>query len=220
MLSLSGPVSTPANATVALVCLHGFGADGHDLASLIPPLRKALESMDFPAEKLAVFCPTAPHPTPFGQGHQWFSDNNWTFRDRPGIQKAASVLWDYLTGIKQEFNIPYSRMVILGFSQGAMTTLFAAPRFPEAVAGIIAHSGCAMYQEELNAETCQKPPVLFLHGIEDDVVPADQSLNAAKGLDALGFTTATHLIPHLAHGFNATSLAHISFFIKENLVTS
>lgn len=151
-----------------------------------------------------------------GQGYQWFADNNWTFRDRPGMARISQALWDYLQQLSSTHHIPLSRIALLGFSQGAMTALYAAPRWSEPIALVIAHSGCAVYQEELDGTTCQKPPVLFVHGQQDDMIPADQSLAAATGLDNLGFTTETHIIPGLAHGINAEALAHIATFLSSH----
>lgn len=74
-----------------------------------------------------------------------------------------------------------------------------------------------MWQEELDTATCQKPPVLLIHGTEDDVVPADQTVAAATGLQGLGFNAEYHLLPGLAHGINAEALAHIATFIQEIL---
>jgi phospholipase/carboxylesterase len=202
----------PPSPTHALICLHGFGASGQDFITLHHPLTSILPTQL--GQHLALFSPHAPHPTPFGQGYQWFSDNNWTFRDRPGISATKDILWHYLQHLHTTHGIPYAHMVLFGFSQGCMQALYSAPRFPQCLGGVIAHSGCAMYQEELDANTCQKPPILFLHGEDDEVVPADGSVNAAHGLNQLGFTTQLFLLPHLGHGLNAQSLAHISVFLQ------
>lgn len=208
---LHGPSHVPADATHALVCLHGFGDEGASYLGLWQPLQSLL-----PVHvRLAVFCPNGPAPMPFGQGYQWFSDKSWTFRDRDGLDAASHALWTYLHAeIVEPYGIPLNKIVVLGFSQGAMTVLYAAPRWEAAVGGVVAHSGLAMWQEYLNPKTCQKPPFLLLHGQEDDMISADQTVNAAHGLVKLGFQTEQHIIPHLAHGINGESLAYIGVFLQ------
>ncbi len=207
---LSGPTDIPSSPTHALVCLHGFGADGQDFIGLATPLRGLL-----PHVQLALFCPNGPDSTPFGQGRQWFSDKSWTFRDRAGIQAASDALWGYIQAeLVSKHGIPLAHIALMGFSQGGMTALFAAPRWPERIGAVIAHSGLAMWQDELDAATCQKPPTLILHGQDDDVVPADQALLAAGGLAQLGVPVESHIIPNLAHGVNGESLARIGVFLE------
>ncbi len=196
-----------------MVFLHGFGSDGDDLITLAPALRASLpENL---ADHLAIFSPNAPDATPQNFGRQWFSDKSWTFRDRPGIARSSDALWSYLKHIESTHGIPLTNIAVLGFSQGAMLALFGAPRWPEAIGGLIGCSGLAMWQEELDTNTCRKPPTLLLHGLEDDVVPADQTVAAAEGLRAFGFPVEYHLIPHLGHGINPQALAHISVFLSQ-----
>lgn len=211
--NLQGPQDVPAGATHAVIFLHGFGSDGNDLIALASPLRSALpESL---GSRLAVFSPNAPDSTPQGFGRQWFSDKSWTFRDRPGIARSSDALWSYLKTIETTHGIPLAHITVLGFSQGAMLALFGVPRWPEPVGALIGCSGLAMWQEELEAATCQKPPTLLLHGLEDDVVPADQTVAAAQALESLGFPVESHLIPRLGHGINPAALAHIAVFLTQ-----
>jgi phospholipase/carboxylesterase len=218
---LSGPVDVPQGAEFALVCLHGFGSNGQDLIGLAGPLRAALGKL---GERLAVFAPDGPSPVPdsfgIGGGRQWFSDMNWSFRDKSGIATASKLVEAYvLETVVKTYGIASQKTIILGFSQGAMTALYAVPRWELSVGGLISVAGVAMWQEELDANTCQKPPVLLVHGIDDDIVAADQTVNAATGLQALGFNAEYHLIPNLAHGINAPALAHVATFIQDTLKT-
>jgi phospholipase/carboxylesterase len=209
---LNGPTFIESGATHLLICLHGFGADGNDLAALASPLQAALAAQGL---TLGVACPNGPAPTPAGMGRQWFSDKGWTFRDKDGIAAAQNLLWDYLNALHTHTGIAFANMAVLGFSQGAMTALYAAPRWPELVGGVIGCAGVAMWQEELDAATCQKPPIVLIHGLEDDVVPADASVNAQRGLEALGFTTQLELLAGLGHGIDARVLAHVVSALAE-----
>ena len=194
----------------SIILLHGFGSNGEDLFNLVPELEKALPETH--QGQTAYFAPNGSLELDYG-GYAWFSDANWTFKDYAGIQQAKTDLWTYM----QDHHFPLTPPAnthVLGFSQGAMTALFAAPRWPQPVASIIAHSGRMLWDEELTNEgSYHKIPTLFLHGTEDDVVPADESVKAAEKLQALGFQTKTHLIKNLAHGIGAESLAYITEFL-------
>ncbi|MFZ2587270.1 MAG: alpha/beta fold hydrolase [Alphaproteobacteria bacterium] len=207
---LTGPTIIPPNPTHTLVCLHGFGADGHDFIGLHAPLQANLPNLS-----LSLFCPNAPQRVPqFDSGYQWFSDKSWTFRDRDGIEAASQALWHYIhTEIITKLGIPPQNITVMGFSQGAMTALFSAPRWPHKIGGIIAHSGVLMWDDDMPPRF-QTPPTLLLHGTDDNVVPADNTLHAAGRLSELGFPVESHLIPNLAHGVNAQSLAYISVFLQ------
>src|ERR1700743_3078960 len=124
---LSGPAEVPQGAEFALVCLHGFGDGGQSWLDLLS-LMKAGCPEPF-RRKLALFAPDGPSVTPFGEGRQWFSDNNWTFRDPPGLKRAAKLVEDYLTQtVTGEHHIARERTILMGFSQGAMTLLYTVPR--------------------------------------------------------------------------------------------
>lgn len=208
---LNGPALVPPAVTHALICLHGFGSSGNDLIQLAPPLKASLGNL---AETLAVYSPHAPTPTRMNEGLQWFSDASWTFRDRDGIEAASRQLEAFTQSLSQHHAIPMANIALLGFSQGAMTSLYAAPRWSHPVGAVISCSGAAMWQEDLNPATCHKIPTLLLHGTDDDVLPADSTVAAATGLQALGVPAEYHLLPGLGHGIDARTLAHISLFLQ------
>jgi len=209
---LTGPQHVPTKTAKAVLCLHGFGSNGDDLFGLVAPLEASL-----PTEKqgqTAYFCPNAPLELDFG-GRAWFSDKNWTFRDRKGIAAAQDMIWHYIETEILPLGLTPEDVTILGFSQGAMTALFLAPRLPHKLGGVIAHSGHMFWQEELEAITCQKPPILVLHGEDDDVVRPDDGMAAATDLRALGFDVEEHLFPNLGHGIDGRSLATISVWLYQ-----
>lgn len=196
-----------------VVLLHGFGADGQDLISLA----------DFYAKELpntAFYSPTAPDSTPFNMGYQWFSDNDWTFKDKPGIEKAKNILQNYIDEIVDRHNIEYKDVAIISFSQGTMTSLYALPRFDKKVAGLVAFSGLMMWQKELKELPYNKFPVLFYHGKNDPVVDFTGSINAEKELEKLGFMdTEVVLEKGLEHGISLGGIEKSSKFLKRILFT-
>lgn len=209
---LTGPSIIPENPTSAVVILHGFGADGQDLISLASLLKD-----DFP--HTAFFAPNGPDQTPFGYGYQWFSDNDFTFLDREGIEVAKELVEIFLDEVVTgKYGIPRSNIVLTGFSQGTMTTLFTMSRLRESVAGIIGFSGLLMWDNELEQNDIKNhPPVLLVHGEDDQVVPPTHSISAKEKLEKLGYNVELHLLSGLAHGIDQRALNHMKDFLNKTL---
>jgi phospholipase/carboxylesterase len=213
---LSGPSVVPPNPTHALVCLHGFGADGNDLIALAPPLQQALSKPAASDAKfsLAVFSPHAPFPDELGQGRQWFHHSGWRFNDAPGLKLMAQSLEDYLNVISKKHGIPRNHIALLGFSQGAMTVLHALPSLTVPPSAVIALSGGLTVEPTID-ETHPTTPILFIHGLEDDVWPADHTVKGEEFYRKHGYPTQLELLPGLAHGIDARALAHTTLFLGE-----
>ena len=65
--------------------------------------------------------------------------------------------------------------MLAGFSQGAGIALYTGLRHPRRLAGILVASGYELWPETLAAEAAPEnlaTPILFCHGIHDDLVPA------------------------------------------------
>ena len=196
-----------------VIFLHGFGADGQDLISIADFYSKALPHTAF-------YSPTAPDSTPFNMGYQWFSDNNWTFKDKDGIEKAKNILEEYIDSIVEKHGIKHSDVAIVSFSQGTMTSLYSLPRFENKLAGLVAFSGMMMWQDELENRDYNKFPILFYHGKNDPVVPFEGSIQAEKDLEALDFMDTEVIIEDgLEHGISMQGIEKSTKFLKRILLT-
>ena len=142
---------------IRLVLLHGWGADAEDLLPLGDGLA-ALSSL--PAECIGL---QAPEPHPGGQGRQWYGlfPANWQ-----AVPSATQQLRGRIEALDLE-TIPLSRTVLIGFSQGGAMALHVGCDMP--LAGVISCSG---YPHPSWQPPSTRPPVLLLHGLDDDVVPA------------------------------------------------
>lgn len=197
--------------TSALVLLHGFGSDGNDMFGFAPMLSKV-----FP--EAAIYAPNGVSETPLGMGYQWFSDNDWTFKDRPGMDIAKQALEEYLLHIEKETGVKRHKIVILSFSQGTMTALFSVPRMQQPVGGLVGFSGRMFWDEELKElETYHTPPVVLIHGAEDEVVDPKSTPEAQKRLKQLGFDVKAYEVPGLGHGIDEEAFTHAVHAVKRFL---
>jgi phospholipase/carboxylesterase len=191
-----------------LVLLHGVGADGNDLIALAPYFRAVMPDT-------LVVAPNAPEPydmAPFG--YQWFSIRDLEATPRlAGAQRTAPVLDRFLDAELARLGLDDDRLILCGFSQGAMMALHVALRRPRPAAALISHSGMLIGAEQLPGEIRSRPPVLLTHGADDDVVPA-ASLPAAKAaLEAEGVRVHARLVPGLGHGIDETTVRAALGFI-------
>ncbi|WP_115119941.1 dienelactone hydrolase family protein [Synechococcus sp. UW105] len=175
-----------ADAQARLVLLHGWGADADDLLilgeALVRQTRTALDVVALPAPEL--------HPQ--GMGRQWYG----LF---PAEWEAVPAAQEHLKARLLELandGLPLQATVVLGFSQGAAMALATGTTLP--LAGLIACSG---YPHPNWNPPIQRPPVLLIHGLQDEVVPAsavdELSRRLAKSQAELNLETfhGGHTIP-------------------------
>lgn len=194
----------PEAARALVVFLHGYGADGADLLGLADPLAEHLPGVAFRA-------PDAPEPcggNPFGR--QWFPipwlDGSSETEARAGIDRAKADLHTYLDEVLAEEGLDAGALALVGFSQGTMMALAVAPERDPALAGVVGFSGRLLDTSAL-AGARSRPPVLLLHGDQDQMVPFTSMAEAGQALDAAGFTVYGHVMRGTGHGIAPDGLS-------------
>ncbi len=86
--------------------------------------------------------------------------------------QSVTALNEFLDTVLAAEELTPDRMVLVGFSQGTMMALHVAPRRDVAVAGVVGFSGRLLTPEVLAEEARVKPPVLLIHGDQDEVCPS------------------------------------------------
>ncbi len=202
----------------AVVFVHGYGADGSDLLGLADPLGPHLPDTVF-------FAPDAPEKctaNPFG--YQWFPipwlDGSSDAQALAGLQQSSADLDAFVDGVLADEGLEPEALALVGFSQGTMMSLNIAPRRARPLAGVVGFSGRLMQPEKLVEDTVSKPPVLLIHGDQDDVVPPTCLPEAADALVAAGFETYSHVSKGTAHGIAHDGLSLALSFLREKLPTT
>jgi phospholipase/carboxylesterase len=211
---LDGPRIEPRGGAKRLVVfLHGYGADGNDLIELGRAWQQILPDTAF----------VSPHaPEPCGQapiGRQWFS---LTFRDPnerwTGVNKAAPVLEKFLAAELSRLKLPPSALALVGFSQGTMMALHVGLRRTAASAAIVGYSGLFVLPnngapESVAKDITARPPVLLVHGDQDELIPS-QALNfSAQTLAELEVPVEWHMSTGVGHGIDGEGLRHGGEFL-------
>ena len=202
-------------ARALVVFLHGYGADGADLLGLADVLGPHLPGVAFVAPDAPDRCSGG------GFGFQWFPiprfDGSTEAMAAAGVEASAADLNAFLDARLAEEGLTPDRLVLVGFSQGAMMSLHVAPRRAETVAGVVAISGRLLQPDALATEARVKPPVLIMHGDQDPVVPFGELARAGDALVAAGFPVYAHVMKGTGHGIAPDGLGVSLQFIKERL---
>ncbi len=195
-----GPASKAKPRQLVVLC-HGLGADGFDLIDLAPSWQHACPDALFASVH-------APFQHDSGFGRQW-----WSVADRSpavveaGARTASSYLHGFIDAEMERLGLPGEAYAMMGFSQGAMVSLFTGLRRPVAPRAILAFSGALIAPERLSADLANKAPVLIVHGEADDTVPASRSHDAEAALIAAGVPVEAHYIPRLGHGIDDSGIS-------------
>lgn len=177
----------------AIVLMHGFGAPGDDLVSL-------WRVVDAPPGTRFVF-PEAPLALPGGFGGRawWMIDlarieralergeTRDLSRDVPeGLAEARAAVVAMLDDLER--TLRPSKLVLGGFSQGAMLACDVALRTDRALAGLVLLSGTFLAEDEWRPLMPRRRamPVFASHGKDDRLLPFGQSENLRAALADAG----------------------------------
>lgn len=208
------PVSGEVRSVV--VFLHGYGANGADLLGLADPLGEHLPDTLFVAPDAPEACAGAP------MGFQWFPipwiDNSSEEEAERGMQAAVEDLNAFLDALMVDEDVLPEQVVLFGFSQGSMMSLHVGPRREDEVAGIVAFSGRLLAPESLADDVVVRPPILLVHGDQDDVVPPQSLPEAAQALQEAGFEDVyAHIMKGTGHGIAPDGLSVALAFMRDKL---
>ena len=196
-----------------VVLLHGYGSNGDDLIGLVPYLAPGLPHTAFVSPNAPDRCPGT------ADGRQWWPLITRDAEERAeGARRAAPVVDAFLDAQLRRFGLPAGRLALLGFSQGAMTSLYVGPRRVEALAGVVAMSGQTPDTvETLAAEVRTRPPVVLIHGDADEIVPVGGLYETEAVLKAQGFEVATHVSRGLGHSVDEAGMGVARAFLRRVL---
>jgi len=157
------PTSAP-DKFPTIIALHGRGADENDLASL-------LLALELPGVLLVT--PRAPFAFPYG-GYAWYRPD-----EAPDLE-TVELLRRFIEEIKAGYPVNTRRLILMGFSQGAMMTYAVALANPSPFRGIAALSGYVPHQANPQHDGLAGFPVFISHGTNDPLIPVRLGREAAK----------------------------------------
>jgi phospholipase/carboxylesterase len=213
---LTGPRLAPRSRRPArqlVVFLHGYGADGNDLIELGRAWQNLLPDAAFVSPHAPERCSQSPN------GRQWFpltfqaNNERWI-----GVNKAGPLLEQFLAAELARNSLAPNALALVGFSQGTMMALHVGLRRAVPPAAIIGYSGLfvladGVSPEAVKSEIKAKPPILLLHGDQDDLIPPQALFLSAQYLAALDIPTEWHMSAGVGHGIDQEGLRHGGEFL-------
>lgn len=189
-----------------VVFLHGYGSSGADLMTFADYWQSSMPNVAFVA-------PDGPAATKDG-GFQWIGK-------RPaGDPKlyddavdAAPQLHAFLDAELARANLDASRLALVGFSQGTVMALHLGLRRAVAPAALLGYSGGLVGVDRLSAEMTSKPPVMLVHGEQDELAPLYGMMASVKAMTEAGVVCQGVPLPNLGHAVNADALIYGARFL-------
>ncbi|MFT5869471.1 MAG: phospholipase/carboxylesterase [Paracoccaceae bacterium] len=215
-LDYSRREAASGDADTLVVFLHGYGADGNDLLGLAEPMAEHLPNTVFVAPNAPENCTGNP------MGYQWFPipwiDGSDQQSADDGMDRSVDDLNAFLENVMEEEGMTPECVALVGFSQGTMMALHVAPRHKDGFAGVVGFSGRLIRPDDLAEQVKSRPPILLLHGDQDDVVPPQSLPEAAEALENAGFKQVyAHIMHGTAHGIAPDGLSVALAFLRDIL---
>jgi len=212
-ISQTNIVQATRKHTATVFFFHGSGGTAEDLKAWVDLLNRG--KLQFPHIKLIY--PSAPSQpyTPINGMMQnvWFDRISISNEVPEHIESLNSMCQNVSALIDREVadGIPFSRIILGGFSMGGCLALHLAYRYRTAVAGCFTMSsflnkGSIIYEHLKNNPEHGKIPLVQYHGTVDTLVPIEWGEESAKNLKDLGVNVRFMPLQNTEHELNRAEI--------------
>ena len=182
-------------APVVAIMVHGRNAAPANILDLAPRLAR----------------PNVTYLAPAAAGRTWypFSFMAEIASNEPGLSSGLAVLASLVARVEAA-GIPRSRIVLLGFSQGACLTSEFAARHASRFGGVIIFSGGVIGPPGTPRDYPGRfdgTPVFFGCSDNDNHVPEARVLESAELFTRMGANVTTRIYPGMGHLVNDDEIA-------------
>ncbi|WP_426115124.1 alpha/beta hydrolase [Massilia sp. PWRC2] len=212
-------IETAPQPTVAIIWLHGLGADGNDFV----PLVRELDLRGLPPIRF-VFPHADTMPVTVNNGYvmrAWYDivhSDLGRREDEAGLRRSQ-VQIEALIARENARGIATSHIILAGFSQGCAMTLQTGLRQSQQLAGMLCLSGYLPIAATVAAERSDASlttPIFMAHGRSDGVVPIGRASDSRLLLQSLGYQIEWHDYP-MQHSLCAEEVGDIGAWLHKVL---
>jgi phospholipase/carboxylesterase len=212
-------IETAPNPEVAIIWMHGLGADGNDFV----PLVKELDLRGLPGIRF-VFPHAETMPVTINGGYvmrAWYDINSADLvrREDEGGLRRSQLQIEALIAREKARGIKASRIILAGFSQGCAMALQTGLRHPEKLAGLMCLSGYVPLSTTVGHERTEASidtPIFMVHGQADGVIPIARAEQSRDLLKSFGYQVEWHDYP-MQHSLCQEEVDHIGAWLKKVL---
>lgn len=172
---------------------------------------------------LKIILPTAPtQPVTMNMGMampSWYDITGLDERSNEncaGIEKSQERIKLILGKEHEETGLPYSRMLLAGFSQGGALSLFTGLQLSQSLAGIVVMSGYLPAASKLKLEQINTP-VFHGHGSMDPLVQYAMAEKTKSKLTEMGLTNYSLNSYPIQHTVSPSELNDVVSFLQKVL---
>lgn len=194
-----------------IILLHGYGGDGKDISMISMNWKRYFPNTIFISPNGHESCAINP------SGFQWF---DLTKEDPKYILEQSKIaekkLHQFISEVKNEFNLKNNKICLLGFSQGCMMSINLGLTSDQEYSCIVGFSGKIINQADLKLRKKISTNILLIHGDSDNIVSPNFMLEAKDFLIRNNIQVETHLIKDCQHHIpvEASSIA-LNYILKK-----
>jgi phospholipase/carboxylesterase len=188
-------IETAPNPGVAIIWMHGLGADGNDFV----PLVKELDLAGLPGIRF-VFPHANTMPVTINGGYvmrAWYDimGTDLVRREDEAGLRASQAQVEALIAREKARGIAANRIILAGFSQGCAMALQTGLRHPETLGGLMCLSGYVPLSATVPTERSAASlatPIFMVHGRQDGVIPVARAEQSRDLLKSMGYRIEWH----------------------------
>lgn len=209
--SLDGPrlASAQGPARWLVVLCHGYGGDGNDMFGLAAPLQRYLPNASFVS-------PNGPIRTQ--TGYAWFPVDLARMSDRSQFERgqiaAGAVMNPFFDAELARLKLTPDRLILVGFSQGAGSSLNTGLRRAASPAALVAFAGNVV---AAGLPKSRGARVLLIVGGDDPGERGGRQAASLAALKAAGVPAEGHILPGLGHGIDDRGIRLAGEFLRETV---
>eukprot|EP01113_Clastostelium_recurvatum_P043832 TRINITY_DN7313_c0_g1_i1.p1 TRINITY_DN7313_c0_g1~~TRINITY_DN7313_c0_g1_i1.p1 ORF type:complete len:247 (+),score=31.60 TRINITY_DN7313_c0_g1_i1:28-768(+) len=212
-------LTPPRTPTATVIFLHGLGDTGHGWADAMEMLQARTPWVKYVLPTGATRAITINRGYPMSA---WYDIKSFgPNRDREiddvaGLEGSRRII-EAIIADEERSGIPFNRIIVGGFSQGAATSLYTAFQHKTALAGCIALSGYLPRSTDfpgLMHASNKATPLFMAHGTEDEVVMYDWGKSSHDFLVKAGVTNSKFVtLDMMGHSATPKELNMVADFI-------
>ncbi len=201
------PDSSSDGPAPAVFVLHGRGANEQDLLPIVKELPDEFHIISLRA------------PDRLQGGYTWYEldlSGGGLHQSQPhqgDFERSLGLIADSVDAAVDAYGLDADRLGLLGFSQGAITSMSLLLESPDEFAWVVAlHGYLPASHRELEPEGIVDKPVFIAAGSADQIIPSARSEAAAERFEQLG-AAVEYTVYEAAHGVSSEELADLVAFV-------
>jgi phospholipase/carboxylesterase len=191
-----------------VIFLHGYGSNEQDLFGIKDDLPASYTYLSVRA------------PITMEEGsYQWFrKKGEGAYNgETDDLKTSGQVLLDFIAQAAKKYHTEPDKVVLVGFSQGAIMSYEVALRHPEALGGIAALSGriLPVLKSALKPDEKRQSLAIFIgHGKQDNRLPYKDGTEANSLLQSISLTPEFHGYEGLGHSISAAEIEDLNAWLQ------